>query len=229
MQPLRVTAWLRHGYCASDPWSPSLDGILAYWVLREQLPEEAFAAGMSGLVEPVIADLSAYLAREEDGEGHWWWVCSSPIPAQPLVRFPAWFHRRFDAGEAAGRVDPRVRKVLITGGAYKNYRQRRIATATAALTWHCIGSAGAIARVLRRCSHVGHGIGRGWGEVVRWEVSVDGADERLAREHRPLPVAWATARGIGGMVLDWGIIPPGRWPGHRALCVMPGERNDRAG
>lgn len=221
MQPLRVTAWLRHAYIANDPWSPSLDGLLAYLILREQLPEEEFIAGMSGLVSPVIADLSAMLAREEDGAGHWWWVCSSPVPAQPLMRFPVWFHRRFDAGEAAARVDPRVRRVETAGGAYKNYRQRRMATATASLTWHCVGEAGALTRMLRRCYHVGHRLDAGFGEVTGWEVTASGADERLARLHRPLPVAWATARGVGGMVLDWGIIPPGRWPAHRTLCVMP--------
>lgn len=216
-----MTAHLRHGYCANDPWSPALDGILAYWVLREQLSEEEFLAGMVGATEPVIADLSGVLARESDQEGHWWWVCSSPVPAEPVVRGPVWFHRRFDAGEAAQRVDPAVRRVLTTGGAYKNYRQRRLLTVTAALIWHCVGDATEIARLLARCTHVGHGIARGWGEVARWEITPEGADERLAREHRPLPVGWATAHGIGGMVLEWGIIPPGRWPAHRTLCVMP--------
>lgn len=222
MQPLLVTAHLRHGYLENDPWSPSLDGILAYWLLREQLPEEAFVEGAAGYGPLIEADLSAVLAREEDGEGHWWWCCSSPRHVGPVVRGFIWFHRRFDAGEAVDRVDPAVRRVETKGGAYKNYRQRRTFVTTLALQWHAIGNPDQIRRLLRRCTHVGHMAGAGFGEVVRWEVTGEGADARLARLHRPVPAAYAVAHGVDGMVLDWGIRPPGRRPEHRALCVMPG-------
>src|SRR5690606_41719173 len=47
-EPLTVTAHLATAYSSVDSWSPSLDGILAYWWLREQLGDEEFALGMSG-------------------------------------------------------------------------------------------------------------------------------------------------------------------------------------
>src|SRR5690606_581961 len=48
MQPLVVTAYLANAFASPDPWSPALEGILAYWWLRETLGEEEFALGMSG-------------------------------------------------------------------------------------------------------------------------------------------------------------------------------------
>ena len=39
MKPLRIVARLSQGYSAADVWSPALEGILAYWALREQRGE----------------------------------------------------------------------------------------------------------------------------------------------------------------------------------------------
>lgn len=219
MMPLLVTARLRQGFVASDPWSPALDGILAAWALRDLLGEEEWALGMSGGRELLSPELP--LERASDGE-HWWWVCSAPIVADPIL-FDAWTHRRFDAGEAAGRVDPKVRSVLVKGGPYKIYRNRETVTLPrdGCVRWHCIGDAANIERLLRRCTAIGRGRTHGRGEVLTWTVKMAGADERLAREWRPLPVDWALARGLTGPVLRWGIRPPGRLPEHQTPCVMP--------
>lgn len=219
MEPLIVTAHLHQGYVASDAWSPALDGILAYWVVREMLGEEEFALGMTGhrpLVDPVLP-----LVRESDGE-RWWWVCSSPIVAADPLRHETWQHRRFDGLSQPEMIDAKTRTVLIKGGPYKAFRNRETVTLPAdrAVRWHCLGDAGEVRRLLGRCTHIGRGGARGHGEVVRWEVTA-GGDERLARLRRPLPVAFAVARGAQGMVMEWGIVPPGRAPEHQALCVMP--------
>lgn len=218
MEPLRVVADLVQGYVAADPWSPALDAILAYWLLRERLGEEEFALGMTGarpLVEPALP-----LERIEHGDD-WWWACSSPIHGD-AIRFARWFHRRFDAGDAYDRVDERTKRVLVAGGAYKNYRNRDLVTAPldGVLTWHAIGDAAEVARLLRRCTHIGRGGARGNGAVRAWTVSADG-DPEIARRHRPLPADYALAIGAAGPVQRWGIRPPGRAPEHQRVCVMP--------
>lgn len=218
-EPLTVTAHLATAYSTSDPWSPDLSAILAYWALREQLGEEEFALGMSGhrpLVEPDLP-----LARETF-DGDWWWQCSSPL-ATIAATGTRHVHRRFDDQFAVDRVPESVRTVLTAGGPYKIYRTPHTLFAARLLVWRCIGDADAIRRLLRRCGNVGYGHTKGYGQVSRWEVGPAG-DEWLARFHRPLPVAFAEVNGIEGMRLSWGIRPPGRHPDHQRLCVMPEAR-----
>jgi CRISPR type IV-associated protein Csf3 len=216
MKALRVTAHLTQGYSAADAWSPAIEGILAFWAMREQLGEEEFALGMTGHRALIEADLP--LAREEHG-GLWWWRASSPIAA-PVEQFERHVHRRFD-DQYERYIRDGVKRVETSAGPFKTYRNRRLVTLTPSVTWHVVGEWGGVERLLRRCSFIGHGVGHGWGEVREWEVTEDG-DEDLARFHRPLPEAFAREHGREGMRMRWGIRPPGRAPEHQALCVMPG-------
>lgn len=217
---LIVTAHLATAYTAADPYSPSLDGILAYWALREQLGEAEFALGTSGHRPLVEAALP--LERETWGDTYWW-QCSSPRVAVS-AEFLRHTHRRFDDEHALSRVDPAVRKVLTAGGAFKNYRNGHVGRVAAALRWHCVGDGDAIARLLRRCGNIGRGVTHGYGQVREWAVE-SGGDVALARFGRPLPVDFALAHDVTGPVLDWGLRPPGR--AHRVRCVMPVVRDGR--
>lgn len=216
MIPLLVTAELANGYSAADPWSPALDGILAYWALREQLGEEEFALGMSGarpLLDPVLP-----LGRETHGDD-WWWQCSSPI-VDPAGEFVWWFHRRFDDAQAARHLPEGTRGILTAGGPYKVYRNRRTMRIARAVQWHCLGDAPEITRLLARCAQIGFGHTKGLGVVRGWRVE-PGGDADIARFHRPLPVGFAAQHGISGIAHEYGIRPPGRAPEHRRQCVMP--------
>ena len=219
MEPLRVIAHLATAYSAPDPWSPSLDGILAYWELFDQLGADAMAErnDPDNLIDPDLP-----LHRIEYG-GDWWWACSSPLVDDDAIRFHSWFHRRFDDHEAVDRVDERVRKVLVAAGPHKNFRHRRnrIMPRNGELVWHCVGDASAIERLLRRCQHVGFGHTRGYGLVRHWEVTAVGADPDLAQFHRPVPDAYAIEHGLTGVGMPWGIRPPGRALAHQRDCVMP--------
>jgi CRISPR type IV-associated protein Csf3 len=218
MEAMVVIARLAQGYSAADPWSPSLDGILAYWRLREELGEEELTLGMTGHRPLVVADLP--LQRESWGD-MWWWQCSSPMPAGgDEERFERHYHRRFDEGQAYRYAPKGTRAVLTSAGPYKAYRHRRQIVVCEELRWHAIGDAAEVRRLLRRCDFIGHGIGRGWGEVIEWTIE-PGGDEWLARYHRPLPYEFAEAHGLRGAPLEWGLVPPGRDPRNRALCVMP--------
>lgn len=216
MIPLIVTAELANGFSSSDDWSPSLDGMLAYWALREQLGEEEWALGCTGARELVEPDLP--LRREQYGDD-WWWVCSSPIVAA-AGQYETWFHRRFDLGAATAHLPETTKSVLTAGGPYKVYRNRAMLTHARAVVWHCVGEAEEIRRLLRRCANVGFGHTKGLGVVREWRVEA-GGDADVARFHRPLPVAFAAAHGIAGVTAEYGIRPPGRAPEHRRTCVLP--------
>lgn len=218
MEALRVIATLATAYSRRDPWSPALEGILAYWQLRATLGEEAFALGSTGMGEPIVCD-DLPLGREA-WQGDWWWQASSPVVTAVAV-FDRSIHRRFDDEAAYVYLDPAKRRIETAAGPYKNYRVRSPAVLAPCLEWHVIGEAAAIERLLARCDALGAGRGHGWGRVTGWQVTAEDADAERARCDRPLPEGFALAHGVSGPVQRWGIRPPGRWPAHQRACVMP--------
>ena len=216
MKSLRVRARLANGYVCSDPWSPSLDGMLAYLALRDSLSDEDFAMGAT-TVDRIVVVEDLPLGKEKHN-GDWWWQCSSPIIDDSPVRFAKFYHRRFDFRHAIDLVP--ARKVETKAGPFKSYRLRDMVTVVPHIDWHCVGDKERIEKLLERCTFVGRGQTRGMGQVLSWEATENG-DESLARFHRPLPVEFAAAHDVEGHVTRWGIIPPGRLPAHQRECVMP--------
>lgn len=221
MMPLRITAHLHSGFAAADRWSPALDGILAYWHLREVLGPEEFAitSADNAAMRPVEG-----LPLEVVHHGQWWWyACSSPMysAAATVIRH---IHRRFDARQAERHCDFQCRseKVQVNAGPYKNRRLLLQQHITGQVQWHAVGDAAEVYRLLAQCPNIGAKFGAGFGRVRRWEVvEGDDTDATLARRHRPLPLEYADAQGVTGPLMEWGIRPPGRCKENRALCVMP--------
>lgn len=214
MEPIKITAHLRNGFAAADEWSPSLDGILAYWKLYLADPEQFnITQGRSDLMEPVDG---LPLEKITDGE-LWWWACSFPMYEVHHVQ-RNYFHRRFD--DQHERFMPEgTRKVMTAAGPLKNYRKTVVFRLAPKIEWHCVGDGDAIMSLLSHCHHVGAKPSQGYGAVIQWEMSE--GDERIALFHRPLPVEYAKRCGISGPVMEWGIRPPARIPANIALCVMP--------
>jgi len=217
MEPLLVTARLRNGFAASDPWSPALDAILAYWALRERMGEAEFTASAAdaATLRPVEG---LPLERVEHG-GLWWYCCSSPIytDAAQTLRY---YHRRFDATLAERHAEITRKRVEIKAGPYKASRLSQVVHVCGAVQWHVIGDAPEILRLLRRCSAIGAKINAGFGAVAEWRVD-PGGDALLARYHRPLPEGYAMEHGVEGPTMPWAIRPPARLRSNQTLCVMP--------
>lgn len=217
--PLWVTARTPGGFSAADPWSPSLDGILAYQVLRARLGEEEFALGMTGH-RPLVVCEDLPLRRVEH-DGQWWWAASAP-QTERAGAFYRWFHRRFDQDAAMRYLPEGVRRVETAAGPYKAYRHRREVTLTPAVRWAAIGDPAAVRALVETVETIGFGGTKGWGVVSAWCVEPDPTAEMAAMYSRPLPVGYARTVGLAGADLQWwGIRPPGRHPEHQTLCVMP--------
>lgn len=214
MEPLNVTAILANGYVATDPWSPSLDAILAWAVLRELYGEDLLNREPSrdGIIEPALP-----LLRVGDGED-WHYACSSPIAggAEWIGRT----HKRFDDQHAPAYLDyPKAKRVNTASGRYKNYRMPHSRVLASSVLWCCIGVQDRVAELLATIDAIGKLRGAGHGRVLRWEVLPgSGYTERLAREHRPVPAT------DGELLLDWGVRPPGWLVENRRLCRMPVSR-----
>lgn len=213
-EPLKVTAHLCAGFSSADDWSPALDGLLAYWLLRRADPDTFLEdQARSDRMVPVEG---LPLQRVEWG-GLAWWACSSPIYTQH-EQYYRHYHRRFD--DHYERFLPEnTRTVLTSAGPYKAYRRALLQRVTNAVSWHCIGDEGEMRRLLTHCYHIGAKGGQGCGKVKRWDF--EPGDAHLAMTHRPLPVAYARSQGITGPILRWGVRPPARIAANQTECVMP--------
>lgn len=216
MKPISITANLYSGFVCSDPWSPTMDGILAYWHMREKLGPDQFSInqGHDYQMEPVD-DLP--LQMERHGE-HWWYAASSPIyKAHATVQ--RHLHRRFDQSSAEKYLPPGTTKIQTKAGAYKNARMVANQIVTNRVTWHVIGDIEEIKRLLAKCNHIGGRVGAGFGRVRAWEYA-DG-DAHIAQTIRPLPIEYAQQMGVEGMQMLWGYRPPGRIEANCTECIMP--------
>jgi CRISPR type IV-associated protein Csf3 len=218
MQALKITAELMTGFASSDPWSPAIDGILAYQFMREKLGDEEFAirSHRMDLQEPVTG---LPLGVEQHGD-QWWYQCSFPEYTS-VAEITRHTHRRFDARQAEKYwgTPGKSGKVLVAAGPYKNARLKLRQHVTPAVTWYCIGDQAEIERLLARVTHVGARVGAGYGRVRKWTVE-PAECETLARFRRGLPVEFAQAHQLEGQEMIHGIRPPVRHPDNKTLCVM---------
>jgi CRISPR type IV-associated protein Csf3 len=216
MQAIKITAQLYNGFTSSDPWSPSIDGILAYWHMREKLGDEFELSCSSSAAMRPVDDLPL---ERIDHDGLWWYACSSPIYC---VRASArkHIHRRFDdVHERHLDLQGKSGKILTAAGPFKNTRLAFLLRVTDRVEWHVVGDHDAIARLLHRCSHIGSRYGAGFGRVRDW--TFEPGDRDIALRHRPVPLSYAEAHGIEGEMMRWGIRPPARIAACSAMCVMP--------
>jgi CRISPR type IV-associated protein Csf3 len=222
MRALRIRAVMRNGIVARDPWSPSIDGIVASVVMRERLGEEEFTANAvrSADLAPV-AGLPFEVVRSGD---HWWYAVSSPVLVDMAGRQRRPFHRRFD-DQMERYLDPDVRRINTSAGAYKNARLYDTRVICRAIEWHAIGDADRLKAVLATVYQIGARRGVGYGEVAGWEITEDGCHE-TARHNRPLPESYAQSLGLHGPVIPWGLVPPARI--GLVDCVMPMEEAQHA-
>ncbi len=226
MQALVITAHLRNGFVSSDPWSPSIDAILGYWQLREEMGEEAFtlAASSLGTLQPVenLPLAKTHYLSDLGAEPLWWFQCSSPV-FQQAAESLRHYHRRFDALQAEHYMLPQKGRMEVSAGPYKNFRNSYLLHVTPAVRWYAVGDKCEVQHLLNRCTHIGALTGAGNGAVARWEVveSADPETVTMARLHRPLPETYATQNEVTGSRMIWGYRPPGRLVGNQTLCIMP--------
>lgn len=219
MQPLVITAHLMSGFASSDPWSPAIDGVLAYRHMMDMLGPDEFAINCArrDLQQPVTG-----LPLAVETWGDWWWYqCSAPIYKTHAVHIHH-LHRRFDAAQAEQWWGSGTKsgKVLVAAGPYKNARKPLMQHITPMVQWAAVGERTEIERLPSRVTHVGARVGSGFGRVRRWDVT-DCDNPDLARWHRPLPTDHEMAAQLDGPRMYWGVRPPGRHPENITECAMP--------
>jgi CRISPR type IV-associated protein Csf3 len=206
--PLTVTATVPAGFSSADPWSPTLDGILAYAFMRELLGKD-FGTNID--VRPVEG-LPLAVTRWRD----LWWYQSGYPDYVPVTQRTKHFHRRFDVDDADRHMTGK-RKVDTSMGAYKNTRKPKLVHVCREVTWKAIGDPAEIERLLQGITSIGSGHTRGYGQVTGWTVR-EGFDGRIRRS---LPAAYAEEQGIRGNRIHHGFRPPSWLPENQMLCIVP--------
>lgn len=224
MEPLKVTARLIGGYGAYDPWSPSLDAVLAYVALRRKLGHDAFYNTPTDR-HGDTPDLP--IARVDVGSD-WVWACSWPLPAGANAADLIHTNKRFDTYYATMLCDNGRKSVVQTKtGPFKSHRTPLRIVACRAVDWHVVGERAGIEDLLSEVTFVGKKHAHGCGQVVRWVVEPEPEDMSVLHEgllQRSVP--WAEpflAQVSPGTYYeaDLGIRPP-YW--HRAQvrkCAVP--------
>ncbi|WP_198033116.1 hypothetical protein [Methylosinus sp. PW1] len=213
MKPTLIRAVLVNGYITSNPWTPTIDGIVAYASQLRKHGDEFYVHRDSEMVP--VDDLP--IEKIEFG-GRWWYSCSTPYPVDSVGRQKRNYHRRFD-DRYEGYLVSGVGKVLTKAGPYKAARLADTRTICRAVEWHVVGDREALRDLLGDIDQIGAARAVGFGSVVEWQLE-DG-DAEIARRRRPLPLEYAESIGIAGRRMSWGIVPPTRLPESICECVMP--------
>lgn len=209
--PIVVEAETPAGFASSDPWSPTLDGILAFSYMQEKLGPDF---GTNTDYRPVEG---LPLAVDRHG-GLWWYRCGSP-EYEPMAQRDLHINRRFDALDAERYVVGK-RKVDTSSGPFKAMRKPRFQHICPRVTWRAVGDPDEVRRLLERIPAIGTCWSKGFGRVARWTVT-EGGDGSV---HRPVPLEYAVANGIVGRRVHHAIRPPTHLPENRMECVVPERR-----
>jgi CRISPR type IV-associated protein Csf3 len=219
MKPLLVTANLESGFSANDPWSPTLDGILAYLKLKEDMGVEAFNLSLAMNEQTNISVLPLQKVRHED---KWWWATSSPEydAKQEIIRK---FYKKFNI-DTSLLINEKVKNIELTKNQFKNYSLSFKEIFTKEINWHVVGDKNEIERLLSKCNQIGGQRGKGMGVVDNWIVA-DCDDTEKALYNRPIPVEAADYHNISGVKAWRGYKPSVRIADNQGLCILP----DRTG
>jgi CRISPR type IV-associated protein Csf3 len=219
MESLLITAKLERGFSANDPWSPAIDGILAYYHLRETMGVEAFNLSLSLNEQTVVNDLPLEKVTYDD---KWWWACSSPDYdlKQEIIRT---FYKKFNI-DTSLLIKDRVKNIELTKNKFKNYSLSFKEIITKEIHWQVVGDKEEIIRLLSMCYQVGAQRGKGMGVIESWSVteSEDAKeDAKKAMFNRPIPLEAAEHHNISGLKAWRGYKPSVRVAENQGLCICP--------
>ncbi|WP_220211498.1 hypothetical protein [Reticulibacter mediterranei] len=251
MQPLSVTAYLAGSIALARPSDISLDGLLAYQVLRRHMGNDFYTHAdgrevlcfarlpleMRGEIPEAVSKLQTGDVWMNPRQGiidqsFWYWSCSS---AQTVVaaRQTQYWNKRFDTHPAlSNHVDfgGRVEKVIIENGRYKAYHMPLSTLITDKIVWYAYGNLEEIRTLLTPITAIGKKRSYGNGMVMRWSVEPMEEDWSEWKEQelmRPLPGAtalhWATR---GAFDLEHRAFRAPQWhPANQAMCLSKGRRD----
>lgn len=241
MQPLCITAYVAGSIALARPEDLSLDGLLAYQVLRKHFGDEFYTLPdpkeelrfarlpleMRGKPSKKIEAMQTgdiWQSRTVQDDSCWYHACSS---AQIAVkgRDTQYWNKRFDTqAELSKHLDfgGRVEKILIEQGRYKAYHMPLPTMVTDKVVWYAVGDSEQIADFLCPIMAMGKKRVQGNGHVLRWTIEPMAEDYSEWRDGvlmRPIP--GPLAHSMTPLDMQHIAYRAPQWhPMNQALCVV---------
>ena len=213
MQTLKVIAYISSGIDTSNPWSPSLDGILASAYLEHKLGTDKFNIDMALNKQSTVANLD--IAKSEGDE--WFYLCSSPIFAvdqsQTFTQYKRFNHDEHDL------IKMKAKQLQLTKGVHKNTAWNANVKYCEKVEWHVASNKDYVLSLLQDVTHIGANRAAGYGKVDKW--AVEEGEDLLARYYRPLPLNNTICDDLKYHKMWWGYRPSVRIKSNQAYCNMP--------
>ena len=219
MTPLQITAYMANGIAVYDDWSPALEGLIVFELLKsKQLlipnPSEDDARATMSMIKGEIP-----LAMWEG-----LFKCSAPI-YQYVTEETTKYRKRWepDGKVAWGKRKP---KFSTSEGPEKSYDLPLFLRLTSRIDWFAVGDRDRIQSLLNDVHGIGKKRSHGYGQVVRWEVHEIDDDWSIVKDGqlmKPIPLEIFKTFGLNFFhdLANWGYVPPAWLPGNKTLCVMP--------
>ncbi len=215
-QPLRVRAYLQCRVVA-DKYLP-LDGVLfnqfvAGWFGRQDvsLPRSGNVATWEGEYLPI--------EKIADDAGNWYYACSFAKWHGRALEKKDFFVKQLELQHIANFVDfgNKKGKIDISRGEDKAYMVEFYTRHADYVEWYCRGNKAELELLLPFCTHLGKHSARGYGAVLRWEVSETEKDWYLNNDDGELMRAVPSEKGQQ----IYGIRPSYWHPKHQTRVVLP--------
>lgn len=221
-RPLRITAQMATPFAVFRPFL--LDGPLIAAAV-EAWYEERGEESDPGSRRDWVAGQHVLPLRVLGG-GRGWFSCCSDAEYLAVTRDNQHYTRRFDLDDAVDLLD-RDRTVMLNGGRYKQHYKGHFTEVASAITWHVLGDARAIARLLPRVRGLGSRRNVGAGQVRRWDIEDDERDYSLrtreGRLARPLAMECQLISQVEVARTAMLTLHPPYWSAEsRTLCAVEG-------
>jgi CRISPR type IV-associated protein Csf3 len=204
-----------------------IDGILAFFSLKELLGQDFFnLAGTA--VDPVI-DAPLPIEKGRTSKGLWWWHASFGLNSLHRDQITRWKKRWDDEHDDLVKFDGKKARVDHKAGFFKAYDMPLVLKNAAEVLFCVHGNMAEVERLLRGCKFVGKKRSQGYGEIKRisieetqhdwscWFVDNNdrGADNRPSRA---IPMDMETFNGGSAKFREMAYKPPYWHPANNAWC-----------
>lgn len=223
MQPIKITVKLLSPVAVVDDWSPSLEGVLAYYVLANN---NAFSANPTDQeIKQNYRILEAEMPlKNVNYGGISCWAVSAPcylFSNEQVDRI----RKRWDYQEHRLNWGKRKAKIDTSQGPEKSYDLPLFLRNPSVITWYGVGDIEKTKLLLRNCTNLGKKRSVGNGQVGEWMVEAIASDWHLWKDDilmRPYPLAlMPTKKPIDMAIREWGIGQPVWHPSFKRICAMP--------
>ena len=216
---LQITAHLSNSIAVYDDWSPQLEGLIVYQLLKEK-----GIASPNPTTEQVKVNMAVIADSIPFEQWQGIYKCSGPIYKYKTEQTDK-FRKRW---EPDGRVNWGKRKAKIdtSQGKEKSYDLPLFLRLTPRIDWFAVGDKTEIERLLKGVTGLGKKRSHGHGQVHLWEVKKIAEDWSLSKNGqltKPIPANKYLDLGLIHPcdVVNWGYRPPAWLPENKTLCVMP--------